>query len=76
MNIGFEESTKNSSKRMVNFYAIPDGGSNALAVKGVAEMMQEIDIDYDVCCVAMGTGGTTAGCVAGSKGKRLLVFRA
>ncbi len=57
-----------------NFYAIPDGGSNAMAVKGVVEMMQEIDIDYDVCCVAMGTGGTTAGCIAGSNGKAVIGF--
>ncbi|MBL7802046.1 MAG: 1-aminocyclopropane-1-carboxylate deaminase/D-cysteine desulfhydrase [Chitinophagales bacterium] len=71
----FSESTLEELKQTYGeFYAIPDGGSNALAVKGVAEMMQEIDIDYDVCCVAMGTGGTTAGCVAGSKGRKVIGF--
>jgi 1-aminocyclopropane-1-carboxylate deaminase len=71
----FSESTTEQLRHAYgNYYAIPDGGSNALAVKGVAEMMQEIDIDYDVCCVAMGTGGTTAGCVAGSKGRKVIGF--
>jgi len=71
----FEESTTEQLMHAYgNFYAIPDGGSNAFAVKGVAEMMQEIDLDYDVCCVAMGTGGTTAGCIAGSKGKAVIGF--
>lgn len=71
----FSESTLEELKQTYGeFYAIPDGGSNALAVEGVAEMMQEIDIDYDVCCVAMGTGGTTAGCVAGSKGRKVIGF--
>lgn len=71
----FSESTTEQLRHAYgNYYAIPDGGSNALAVKGVAEMMQEIDIDYDVCCVAMGTGGTTAGCVAGSKGRKIIGF--
>ncbi len=71
----FSESTLEELKQTYGeFYAIPDGGSNVLAVKGVEEMMQEIDIDYDVCCVAMGTGGTTAGCVAGSKGRKIIGF--
>lgn len=71
----FEKSTIAILKEKYgDFYLIPDGGSNALAVKGVTEMMHEIDIDYDVCCVAMGSGGTTAGCVAGSQGKTIIGF--
>jgi 1-aminocyclopropane-1-carboxylate deaminase/D-cysteine desulfhydrase-like pyridoxal-dependent ACC family enzyme len=71
----FEESTIALLKEKYgNFYWIPDGGSNVLAVKGVAEMMQEINVDYDVCCVAMGTGGTTAGCIVGSNGKQVIGF--
>jgi 1-aminocyclopropane-1-carboxylate deaminase/D-cysteine desulfhydrase-like pyridoxal-dependent ACC family enzyme len=71
----FSESTTEQLTQIYgHFYAIPDGGSNVLAVKGVAEMMQEIDIAYDVCCVAMGTGGTTAGCIAGSNGKKVIGF--
>ncbi len=71
----FSECTLEELKQTYGeFYVIPDGGSNMLAVKGVAEMVQEIDIDYAVCCVAMGTGGTTAGCIVGSKGRKVIGF--
>lgn len=44
-------------------YWLPEGGSQALALKGVAELVQEIDIPYDVLCVPCGTGTTMAGIV-------------
>lgn len=47
-----------------DFYLIPEGGSNALALRGCAELVQEIDRDYDVVCCASGTGGTLAGIAA------------
>ena len=31
-------------------YVIPEGGSNALAVKGCAEIVDNINIEYDVIC--------------------------
>lgn len=46
------------------FYLIPEGGSNALAVKGCTEIAQDIDIDYDMICSPVGTGGTLAGLIA------------
>lgn len=56
-------------------YIIPEGGSNANAVKGCAEIIKEIDIDFDCLCTACGTGGTIAGLVAGLKGeKRIMGF--
>lgn len=45
-------------------YLIPEGGSNALAVKGTAEITSFIDIPYTHICCAAGTGGTLAGIVA------------
>lgn len=48
-------------------YQLPDGGCNHLAVKGVAELFDEINQPFDICCVAVGTGCTLAGCVAGAK---------
>ena len=44
-----------------DFYLIPEGGSNALAVRGCAELTKEIEIDFDVICCSCGTGGTLAG---------------
>lgn len=47
-----------------DFYLIPEGGSNAFAVKGCTEILKNIDIDYDVICCACGTGGTITGIIA------------
>ncbi|PUB24490.1 1-aminocyclopropane-1-carboxylate deaminase [Promicromonospora sp. AC04] len=48
-----------------DFYLIPEGGSNALAVRGCMELAGEITDDFDVICCAVGTGGTLAGIAAG-----------
>ncbi len=47
-----------------SFYLIPEGGSNALAVKGCTEILTELDATFDVITTACGTGGTLAGLVA------------
>lgn len=47
-----------------DFYLIPEGGSNAFAVKGCTEILKNINIDYDVICCACGTGGTITGIIA------------
>ena len=52
-----------------DFYLLPEGGSNALAVKGCAEIVDEIEIDFDVICSAVGTGGTLAGLILGAKNR-------
>ncbi len=51
-----------------SFYLIPEGGSNALAVKGVAELVPELhtQLRWDYLCCAVGTGGTLAGLVQGA----------
>lgn len=48
-------------KRFGEFFLVPEGGSNAAAVRGVAELPAEIDFPYDVLCAPVGTGGTLAG---------------
>ena len=50
-------------------YLLPEGGTNALALKGVAEIMDEIDIPFDMLVTPVGTGGTLAGLLLGLKGK-------
>lgn len=48
------------------FFMIPEGGSNALAVKGCVEIVDDFDrSSYDFICTACGTGGTIAGLLAG-----------
>jgi 1-aminocyclopropane-1-carboxylate deaminase len=60
-----------------DFYLVPEGGSNAYAVQGCAEIVAEIDTAYDYICCACGTGGTIAGIIAGLEGnKRVLGFPA
>ncbi|RSN36489.1 1-aminocyclopropane-1-carboxylate deaminase [Amycolatopsis sp. WAC 01416] len=50
------------------FYLIPEGGSNALALPGCAELIEEIAVDFDVICCACGTGGTLAGIASALRG--------
>ncbi len=44
-------------------FVLPEGGTNALAMAGCAEIVHELDQQepYDVLCVPVGTGGTLAG---------------
>ncbi|MGP4025598.1 1-aminocyclopropane-1-carboxylate deaminase/D-cysteine desulfhydrase [Actinomadura sp. 3N407] len=57
-----------------DFYLLPEGGSNAPAVRGCAELGAEVP-GYDVVCCPCGTGGTLAGLAAGlSPGQRALGF--
>jgi 1-aminocyclopropane-1-carboxylate deaminase len=54
---------------------LPEGGSNAAAVRGCAELPAEIDVGYDVICCPVGTGGTLAGIAAGlPPGRRAIGF--
>ncbi len=53
-----------------DFYYIPEGGTNMFALKGAAEIVEEIDIPFDFIATAVGTGGTLAGIVAALKGKK------
>jgi len=44
-----------------DFYLVPEGGNNALAIQGCREMVQAIDQPFDYICCACGTGTTLAG---------------
>ncbi len=59
--------------RFGNFYLIPEGGTNELALQGVAEIISEINVDYGYLCVACGTGGTLAGLSAGLQGMKQII---
>lgn len=45
-------------------YIIPEGGTNALALKGTQEILDVIDEEYSHICVSIGTAGTIAGIIA------------
>lgn len=45
------------------FYYLPEGGTNALGVKGCEEILTPADQGYQVICCAVGTGGTLAGLI-------------
>jgi 1-aminocyclopropane-1-carboxylate deaminase len=60
-------------------YVLPEGGSNALAVRGCAEVSAEVEAQlagqFDLICCPCGTGGTLAGLAAGLRpGQRALGF--
>jgi len=59
------EFLKNLGEQFGKFYLLPEGGSNALAVKGCAELVSEITQDFDIITVACGTGATLAGLING-----------
>lgn len=64
-------------KEFGHFYMVPEGGSNTLAVKGCTEIMENININYDIVCSSCGTGGTLAGIIASvPNNKQVLGFPA
>jgi 1-aminocyclopropane-1-carboxylate deaminase/D-cysteine desulfhydrase-like pyridoxal-dependent ACC family enzyme len=55
------------------FYLIPEGGTNELALKGAAEIVENIADDYNYFCLPCGTGGTAAGIINGLGGKSAVI---
>ena len=72
-----QEFTTQLKNQFGEFYLIPEGGSNALAVKGCAEIVSQIAEDWDYICTPCGTGGTLAGLIMSLKsGQKALGFSA
>lgn len=61
---GFIEKMKN---KWGDFYVIPEGGTNCLAVDGCEEILTKEDSDFDYICSAVGTGGTISGLIKSLK---------
>ncbi|TDE02075.1 1-aminocyclopropane-1-carboxylate deaminase/D-cysteine desulfhydrase [Flavobacterium sandaracinum] len=53
----------NLKQKFGNFYLIPEGGTNALAIKGCEEIITPEDTDFDYICCSIGTGGTISGLI-------------
>lgn len=54
-------------------YWLPEGGHSQLAIRGVAESLTEIAIDFDMLVVACGTGTTLAGYISAAPVNSLIV---
>ncbi len=61
---------KSLQARFGDFYLMPEGGSNTLAVKGCTEIIDNRALEFDHICCACGTGGTLAGIIAGLNGRK------
>ncbi|APS38744.1 MULTISPECIES: 1-aminocyclopropane-1-carboxylate deaminase/D-cysteine desulfhydrase [unclassified Salegentibacter] len=59
----FQEKLKNE---FGEFYLVPEGGTNDLAVKGCQEILNEKDEKFHFIAASVGTGGTLAGLINAS----------
>ncbi len=53
-----------------DFYMVPEGGTNGLAIAGAKEMVLGINSAFDYLCLPVGTGGTIAGCIQALEGRK------
>ncbi|MFI1744205.1 1-aminocyclopropane-1-carboxylate deaminase/D-cysteine desulfhydrase [Thalassobellus sediminis] len=58
-----EDFLNNLKDEFEEFYLVPEGGTNHLAVKGCEEILTDIDASFDYICCAVGTGGTISGLI-------------
>ncbi len=64
-------------KQFGDFYLIPEGGTNELAVKGCVEFGKQLssEVHFDYLCLPVGTGGTMAGIIEGlDESKKIIGF--
>ncbi|RKS95428.1 1-aminocyclopropane-1-carboxylate deaminase [Flavobacterium limicola] len=54
---------ENLKAKFGSFYHIPEGGTNALAIKGCQEILTEDDAKFDYIGCSIGTGGTISGII-------------
>lgn len=67
------EYTELLKQKYGEFYLIPEGGTNQLAVKGCREMLTQDDNEFDMICCPIGTGGTIAGLINQSKAHQTII---
>ena len=56
-----------------DFYPIPEGGTNELAIKGSEEILTTDDSEFDYICVSVGTGGTISGIINAASDKHTIL---
>ena len=62
----------NLENKFGDFYLIPEGGTNDLAIKGAAEILDKNDNQDYICC-PVGTGGTIVGIIKSSSSKQEII---
>jgi 1-aminocyclopropane-1-carboxylate deaminase len=68
---------KNLKDQFGDFYLIPEGGTNTLAVQGCEEILTNEDQVFDYICCCAGTGGTVSGLInTATKHQEVLGFPA
>ena len=63
----------NLKNKFGDFYLLPEGGTNLLAVKGCQEILTEQDFLFDIVCCSVGTGGTISGLINASVKNQLIL---
>lgn len=61
------ENYTNLAQEYPDCYVLPEGGTNQLAVKGCGELVEEIQMPFDLIALPVGTGGTFCGVLNGVK---------
>ena len=60
-------------KEFGDFYLIPEGGTNPLAIKGCEEILTEEDKSFDYICTSVGTGGTISGIINSAENHQKII---
>ena len=66
------EFINNLKSKFDDFYLIPEGGTNQLAIKGTEEIL-DVSSTQDFVCCAVGTGGTIAGIINTTNHKQSVI---
>lgn len=56
-----------------DFYLIPEGGTNELAIRGTSEILGKEHSEFSHVCVSIGTGGTFAGLASAMESHQALL---
>ncbi|CAM1346256.1 1-aminocyclopropane-1-carboxylate deaminase/D-cysteine desulfhydrase [Tenacibaculum crassostreae] len=68
-----EEFITQLQKEFGDFYLVPEGGTNSLAVKGCEEIITSEDEKFDYICCAVGTGGTISGLINSAENHQQII---
>ncbi|MFA0961703.1 1-aminocyclopropane-1-carboxylate deaminase/D-cysteine desulfhydrase [Roseivirga sp. BDSF3-8] len=60
-----EEVLRNLTHEFGDFYLLPEGGTNKLAVQGCRDMVKRLPLHFDFITLPAGTGGSAAGVISG-----------
>jgi len=56
-----------------DFYLLPEGGTNELAIKGCEEILNASDVVFTHICSSIGTGGTITGIINSSSNNQKII---